>query len=49
MGHGGISWVFMGVNVIDSKEPVKSGHLEAFVQVAIPPDRAFKIDPKVGW
>jgi hypothetical protein len=38
----------MEVNVIDSKDLVKNGHLEAFVQVAIPPDRAFKIDPKVG-
>jgi hypothetical protein len=37
----------MGVNLIDSKEPVKNGHLEAFVQVAIRPSRAFKIDLKV--
>jgi hypothetical protein len=35
LGHGGISWVIMGVNAIDSKEVVKNRHLEAFVQVAI--------------
>ena len=36
----------MGVNAVDSKELVKNGHLEAFVQVANRPLAASKMDRK---
>jgi hypothetical protein len=36
----------MEVNAIDSKELVKNGHLEAFVQVANRPVEASKMDRK---